>query len=307
MYSVPTIALSTGTKVPWLGWGNGSGNARKTAFESGKIALASGFQHIDTAQGYGNEVETGNTIRVSGIPKDNIFVTSKLSPIDNTKPVALPEVRGAVEESIKKLGFTPDLFLIHNPFVAESPADLKKMWQILEDLKAEGVLKDIGVSNFRPQDLEVILDGARYVPTVNQLEYHPYVLVHLEPVLAIHKKHGIVTSSFGPLTPLLRHPGGPLKPVLKRIAARIAADHPKLSINEVTVLLLWTRAQGVITITASGNAEHIKRLADVAPLPDLLTPAEVEEITNVGKTVHFRHYREHMEIDFPLPALPDGK
>ncbi|KIY47340.1 hypothetical protein FISHEDRAFT_74746 [Fistulina hepatica ATCC 64428] len=80
LYSVPTIELSTGMEVPWLGWGNGSGNARKTAFESGKIALASGFQHIDTAQGYGNEVETGNTIRISGIPKDNIFVTSKREP-----------------------------------------------------------------------------------------------------------------------------------------------------------------------------------------------------------------------------------
>ncbi|KIY47344.1 hypothetical protein FISHEDRAFT_74750 [Fistulina hepatica ATCC 64428] len=64
---------------------------------------------------------------------------------------ALPKVRGAVEESIKKLGFSQDLFLIHNPFIAESPADLKKMWQIIEDLKAEGVLKDVGFSSFRPQ------------------------------------------------------------------------------------------------------------------------------------------------------------
>jgi len=228
--------------------------------------------------------------------------------VEGGKTVSLDQVRPAIQESIKKLGFIPDLFLIHTPFSVDL-TDLKKTWQILEEMKAAGELKEIGVSNFRPQDLELILNGARFKPAVNQLEYHPYLLAHLEPVLAIQEKHGIITESFGPLTPLIRHPtGGPLKPVLTKIAKRISDANPNLPIpiDEIAVLLLWTRAMGVITVTASGNEGHIKRLADISFLPDLLTEAEVEEIINVGKTVHFRNYREHMEEDFALPTLPDG-
>ncbi|KAF5391183.1 hypothetical protein D9757_003126 [Collybiopsis confluens] len=231
-------------------------------------------------------------------------------PIDSKKEVhSINDVRAAVQESIKKLGFIPDLFLIHNPFIV-APEDLKQTWQILEEMKSSGEIKEIGVSNFRPQDLETILDGAKYKPVVNQIEFHPYLLTHLEPVLNIHAKHGIVTESYGPLTPLIRHPtGGPIKPILTRIAKRISGTSRDLStpIDEAVVLLLWTRAVGVVAVTTSGNEARIKRLAQCFSLPsDLLTKAEVEEITNVGKTVHFRHYREHMETDFPLPNLPDG-
>lgn len=80
----------------------------------------------------------------------------------------MDEVKPAIYESIKKLGFIPDLFLIHNPHVVH-PSDLKKTWQILEEMKAAGELKEIGVSNFRPQDLKLILDGAKYKPAVNQV------------------------------------------------------------------------------------------------------------------------------------------
>lgn len=109
-------------------------------------------------------------------------------------------------------------------------------------------------------------------------------------MLALQKEHGIVTESYGPLTPLLRHPtGGPLKPVLTRIAARISEAVGK-PLDPTVVLLLWTRAQGVVAVTASGTPARIQALGEIAALPDLLTAAEVEEITRVGKTVHFRHY-----------------
>ena len=82
--------------------------------------------------------------------------------------MALNKVRQSVESSVEKLGFIPDLFLIHNPFVA-SPGELKALWQIFEALKDEGKLKSIGVSNFRVQDLEAVLDGAKHKPVVNQV------------------------------------------------------------------------------------------------------------------------------------------
>ncbi|KAF5354865.1 hypothetical protein D9756_005785 [Leucocoprinus leucothites] len=219
------------------------------------------------------------------------------------QPLSLDEVQARVEGSLQRLGFMPDLFLIHNPFIA-APGELKRMWEILEGLKDEGKLKSIGVSNFRPQDLEAVLDGAKHKPVANQLEFHPYVLAHLEPVLELQKKHGIITQSYGTLTPLLRHPtGGPLKPILADIAARLSKETGK-PIDEATVLLLWARAKGVVVVSTSGNLQRLQWLGEVAKSPLLLTEADVEMITNTGKTIHFRNYSEHMEKEFPLPNLP---
>ncbi|KAK0487765.1 NADP-dependent oxidoreductase domain-containing protein [Armillaria novae-zelandiae] len=326
-----SIPLLDGAHIPWLGWGNGSGDARRTALESGSEVLRVGIRHIDTAQNYRNEANTGKVIAKSDVEKDELWVTSKISerPSPDSKnpkdgvPVPLAEVRTSIDESLTKLGFIPDLFLIHCPYVAEDQeASLKKLWEILEDLKDEGKLKSIGVSNFRPQDLNVILEGARHKPVVNQLEYHPYVLAHLEPVLAIQKEHGIVTEAYGSLTPTIRHPtGGPLQPILLRIAQRLNKDNVSLirassavdpgfvsaPFDPSAVLLLWVRAMGVVAVTASGNRGRIRRLAEISYLPDgLLNPEEVQEISDVGKTVHWRYYTEHMEKDFPLPQLPTG-
>ncbi|KAF8058514.1 NADP-dependent oxidoreductase domain-containing protein [Lyophyllum atratum] len=304
--STPSVQLLDGTSIPWLAWGNGSGQANKVPVEGGRQALATGIRHIDTAQIYGTEEATGQVAAESSVPKDEIYVTSKLSTSKDGKPVPLDQVRASVEESIRKLGFIPDLFLVHNPFVAP-PGEVKALWKIFEELKSEGKLKSIGVSNFRVQDLEAILRDAKFIPVVNQIEYHPYTLAHLQPVLDLQAKHGIVTESYGPLTPILRHKtGGPLKPVLERIAERLTKATGE-SVDLATVLLLWTRARGVVAVTASGNPDRIKGLAGVATLPDLLEASEVEEITRIGKTVHFRHYTEHMEVDFPLPNLPNGE
>jgi aryl-alcohol dehydrogenase-like predicted oxidoreductase len=87
---------------------------------------------------------------------------------DAGDPIPIGEVARSVEESIDRLGFVPNLYLIHNPFVAR-PGELKAMWKVLEDFKSQGKLKSIGVSNFRPQDLEEILDGAEYKPVINQV------------------------------------------------------------------------------------------------------------------------------------------
>jgi diketogulonate reductase-like aldo/keto reductase len=128
------------------------------------------------------------------------------------------------------------------------------------------------------------------------VEYHPYVLTHLEPLLALQAKHGITVEAYGPLTPILRHStGGPLKPVLERISSRLTKSTGK-NVDLAAVLLLWTRSQGAVAVTASGNADRIKGLAEVAKLPDLLEQSEIDEITRVGKTVHFRHYVREISI-----------
>jgi diketogulonate reductase-like aldo/keto reductase len=114
-----------------------------------------------------------------------------------------------------------------------------------------------------------------------ELEYHPYLLSHLAPVLDIHAKHGIVAEAYGPLTPVIRHPGGPLKPVLEKIAK--AHD-----VDTATVLLRWTIQSGVVAVTSSKNEERIKGYTKLWEFE--LSPEEVKEIEEAGKKVHFRYY-----------------
>jgi diketogulonate reductase-like aldo/keto reductase len=127
-------------------------------------------------------------------------------------------------------------------------------------------------------------------------------LTHLDPVLKIQEEHGILTASYGPLTPILRNKEGPLTPILERIAQRLSEETGK-TVDPVHVLVLWTKAKNVVVVTASGNPDRIKGLAETLSLPDL-KKEEVEEIEKVGRSIHFRHYAEHMSKDFPAPDLP---
>ena len=114
------------------------------------------------------------------------------------------------------------------------------------------------------------------------MEFHPYLLTHTQPVMDIHAKHQIVTQAYGPLSPVLRHPGGPLKPILTKIAERLGTD-------EANVLLKWTIQKGVVAITTSSNEGRIKKMAGVGELGEL-TKEEMDEIDKVGRGVHFRGY-----------------
>ena len=116
---------------------------------------------------------------------------------------------------------------------------------------------------------------------MSELEYHPYLLSHLKPVLDIHAQHGIVAEAYGPLTPVIRHPGGPLKPVLEKIAK--AHD-----VDTATILLRWTIQSGVVAVTSSKNEERIKGYTKLWEFE--LSPEEVSEIEEAGKKVHFRYY-----------------
>ncbi|RSH93384.1 hypothetical protein EHS25_007740 [Saitozyma podzolica] len=292
-----TIRLSDGKQIPALAWGNGSSGllaSGEMASSLGAIVLRAGITHIDTAQGYHTEAETGESLKASGLSRGDVWITTKET---KTTP---EDVKRSVEESIARLGSIPDLLLIHNPFVPEH-GKIGEFWTYLEALVHDGTLKgcSLGFSNFRPKDIEEVMAVATIKPVCHQLEYHPYVLTHLEPVLALQEKYGIVTEAYGPLTPILRHPGGPLKPVLEKISQRLGVDAG-------TVLLLWTMQKGAVAVTTSTKPDNIKKLATLNSMEGL-SQEDMEEIERVGKTVHFRHYKEHMTKDFPSPDLPDGK
>ncbi|KAM0747023.1 conjugated polyketone reductase C1 [Meredithblackwellia eburnea MCA 4105] len=309
MIPVPSYTLLDGRQLPILQWGTGSGESKPQALRAGTFVLKSGLRAIDTASGYNTEGETGQAWRDSGLDRSEVFIASKISQKDCQTahgPLPLDSIREAVLSTIERLGTQPDLLLVHNPFVA-APGQMPAVWKILEEMKDSGELtSSIGVSNFRPsQDLEELLAVAKYKPTVNQMEFHPLVLSHIEPLLKLQAEHGIITTAYGPLSPILRHPskGGPLKPVLERIAQRLGNGF-----DSSHVILLWIRAMGVGLITTSANEERIKKFADLQTLLKdqlgTLTREEVDEITRIGKEVYFRFYSEHMEVDHPIPNLP---
>ncbi len=134
------------------------------------------------------------------------------------------------------------------------------------------------------------MNWLRYNGACLEIEYHPYLLVHLDPVSQAHSKYGIVTQSYGPLTPILRHPsgGGPLKPILTKIASRLRKETGK-PCDEAAVLLLWTIQKGVSAVTTSANEGRIMSMAGIEQLPDLMKE-DMEEIEEVGRKIHFRHY-----------------
>jgi diketogulonate reductase-like aldo/keto reductase len=121
------------------------------------------------------------------------------------------------------------------------------------------------------------------------MEYHPYVLAQLDLLRPLQDKHNILFQAYGPLVPLIRHPdGGPIKPILEKIAKRLTAETGQ-EIDATTTLLLWDLSTGVPIVTTSGNEERIKRLAGLNTLPDL-SAEEVEEINQAGRSIHFRYF-----------------
>lgn len=224
---------------------------------------------------------------------------------DPNKPgIALEDLRDSVKQSIARLGRQPDLLLIHNPFVAPK-GRLVEFWKILEDMKDDGSLTaSLGVSNFRPQDFEALLPHCRHKPTVNQLEYHPYVLSHLDRVLSLMAEHDIRPAAYGPMSPVLRHPsktGGPIGPLLDRAAARLARESGT-EVDAAMVCLLFCRAKGVIAVSASANPANIEKLARTQSLPDL-TNDEVSEIEQTARKFHFQAYVRPLSLsDISLRA-----
>ncbi|WVW82066.1 hypothetical protein I302_104071 [Kwoniella bestiolae CBS 10118] len=297
-----SIKLSDGKSIPAIGWGNGTGGLfgnHDPAITSGVEALKAGIYHIDTAEGYKTEQATFEAIKQAGVKREDVWITTKnISPDREV-------IRSNVLERIEKLGSKPDLLLIHFPTVPQQ-GTTGQFWTILEELVHDGTLEGVslGVSNFRPQDLEDVFKVATIKPVVNQLEYHPYVLEHLQPVLDLGEKHGIITESYGLLTPLLRHPtGGPIKSVLEKIAKRISGETGK-EIDLASVLTLWAIQKNVVVVTSSRNPVNLKKISEIDSLPEL-SQDEIREIEEAGRKVHFRHYKMHMTKDYPNPELPE--
>lgn len=227
---------------------------------------------ITSPQVYGNEAELGQAIIDSGVPREKLFITTK---INGTKQQNTLE---SFNTSLAKLKLDyVDLYLIHAPYFATTPLDLQNKWSEMESILASGKAKSIGVSNFLQPHLETILQTAKVIPAINQIEYHPY-LQHGN-LVDFHRKHGIVTEAYSPLAAVTKGAPGPLDVVYERLAGKYG-----VSVGEVA--LRWTVDRGVVALTTSGKEE---RLRDYLRICDFrLTDEEVEEIMEVGGRKHFR-------------------
>jgi 2,5-diketo-D-gluconate reductase A len=241
-----TIPLLPGTAIPQIGFGVFLVDPEDTQ-RVVEDALAVGYRHIDTATGYNNEKEVGAALRASGIPREEIFVTTKLRN-DHHKA---GDVEGAFERSLEALGLDAlDLYLIHWPMPANDR--YVDTWKTFETFHADGRAKAIGVSNFQIPHLERLLAETEIVPAVNQVELHP--IFQQRELRAFQDDHGIKTESWGPLGQGKYDLFG-MDPVQAAAAAHDATP--------AQVVLRWHLQTGNIVIPKSNRRERMVENLDV--------------------------------------------
>ena len=247
-----SYTLNNGVSIPVLGFGTWKAENGEVAYQAVLEALKAGYRHIDTAAIYKNEESVGRAIRDSGIPRQEIFVTTKLWNTNHS----YDEARQAFEESMEKLGLDYlDLYLIHwpNPKPLRENDEWKtrnaEVWRAMEDLYQEGKIRAIGVSNFLPHHLDALLETARVIPAVNQVRLAPGV--YQEEVVADCKEKGILLEAWGPF--------GQGELFDKKGVQEIAAKHGK---SVAQIALAWSLAEEFLPLPKSVTASRIQSNLD---------------------------------------------
>ena len=228
-----TRRLSDGNEIPLLGLGVWQVENSSVCVDAVRWALEAGYRHVDTAQAYGNEESVGVGLRESGLPREEIFVTTKFFP-RREDPVA------ELEKSLERLGLDyVDLYIIHWPGGGPLWA-----WPGLERAKELGLTRSIGVSNFSAAELDELLAAAKTPPVVNQVQFSPFA--YRKGLLAACEQHDIVLEAYSSLGT-----GGHLEdPVVARIAGRLER-------TPAQVLLRWALEHGVPVIPKSTHKARI--------------------------------------------------
>ncbi|MGW4698253.1 aldo/keto reductase [Kitasatospora cineracea] len=242
--TVPTVTLNNGIEMPQLGFGVFQVPDEETT-AAVAAALEAGYRSIDTAAIYGNERGVGKALAASGLPREELFVTTKLWNADQGHDATLR----AFDASLDKLGLEyVDLYLIHWPTPAR---DLyAESWKAIEELAAEGRIRAAGVSNFQPAHLTRLIEAGGLVPAVNQVELHPGL--QQAELRAFHAAHGIATEAWSPLAQ-----GAVLDdPAITAIAERTGK-------SPAQVVLRWHLQLGNLVIPKSVTPARIRQNLDV--------------------------------------------
>jgi 2,5-diketo-D-gluconate reductase A len=242
---VPTVTLNNGVQMPQLGLGTAGPGDEETRRRV-RDALAVGYRLTDTAARYGNEVGVGQGIADSGVPREEVFVGTKLRGSDH----GYDSTRKALDSSLRRLGLDyVDLYLIHWPLPRLDR--YVESWRAMADMLAEGKIRAIGVSNFLPEHLDRLAASSPVVPAVNQIELHPWLPQREQR--ADDERRGIVTQSWSPLA----RAGDLLdEPIFATIGSRYGKTPGQ-------VILRWHVQLGLVAIPKSGNADRLRQNLEV--------------------------------------------
>ncbi|WP_128660971.1 aldo/keto reductase [Paenibacillus sp. 598K] len=257
--------LTNGVKMPWLGLGVWKVEDGAEVVRSVEAAIRHGYRSIDTAAAYKNEAGVGDGVRNSGVPREEMFITTKIFNSDQGYEEAL----AAFERSNQKLGLEyVDLLLIHWPVKGK----YLDTWRAMEKLYNNGLVRAIGVSNFQIHHLIDLMGSCEVCPMVNQVEFHP--LLTQEPLRDYCREHKIQLEAW---SPLMR---GKLDlPVLQELAA-------KYDKTPAQVVLRWDLQHGVVTIPKSTHEGRIRENADIFNFS--LTQEEMSCIDALNENHRFR-------------------
>ncbi|MFX1516582.1 MAG: aldo/keto reductase, partial [Promethearchaeota archaeon] len=240
-----TLLLNNGIKIPWVGLGVYRSPPGSVTRKAVLTALEAGYRHIDTAKIYRNEADVGNAIRESGLPRDNVFVTTKLWNSDH----GFDSTIKACNESLRKLKFDYiDLYLVH------WPVEGKRLdtWRAMETLLEEGKVRSIGVSNYMKRHLTELLDNCRIKPAVNQIEISAYNYLYREEIIDFCQSNEIALEAYSPLTKARKLND----PKLIQVAERYSK-------TPAQVLIRYILQQKIIVLPKSINPDRIHENADV--------------------------------------------
>lgn len=263
--------LNNGIKMPMVGFGVFQIHDAKTTQTVVEEAIKTGYRLIDTAQVYGNEEAVGKAIKASGVPREELFITTKLWISDFSYEAA----KDTFNESLRKLDLDyVDLYLLHQPF-----GDIFGAWRALEELYKEGKIKAIGVSNFKPDQLANLAAFNEVTPAVNQIELHVFNQKEDEQAYMLSK--GVQTESWGAFAE------GQFdvfnNPVLKEIAE-------KYSKTTAQVMLRWQLQRGIVSLSKSANPERVRQNFDIFDFE--LSAEDMDKIAtlNTNTTVFSDHH-----------------
>ena len=253
--TIPTLTLNNGVTMPALGFGVFQTPPDET-ITAVQTALEAGYRHIDTAAAYGNEREVGEAIRRSSIPRDEVFVETKVWITD----FGYDQTLHAFDKSAGKLGLdTLDLFILHQALPSRFDLTLEA-YRALETLLADGRVRAIGVSNFMPRHLDEVLEHGSIVPAVDQVEMHPFL--QRNDVLERCRRNGIAVVAFSPLAR-----GRWLDdPVIVDVASRNG-------VTPAQVMIGWCLNRGVGAIPKTTSRERLKENMDSLDL--VLSPEDM--------------------------------
>lgn len=259
-----TRKLNSGAEIPVLGLGVYQTPPGKITQEAVKFALKIGYRHVDTASLYGNEEDVGKGVRDSGVPREQVYVTTKLWNSDHGYDSALR----ACDRSLKRLGLGyVDLYLIHWPV----PELRNETWKALVELQRRGSCRAIGVSNYTVRHLQELVDSSEVIPDVNQVEFNPFL--YQKELLRFCNGKGIQLEAYSPLTRghKLRHP----------VVLSVAERYSK---SAAQVMIRWGLQHGLVVIPKSARPERIKENSEVFDFE--ISAADMASLDSLGEDLH---------------------